>query len=115
MPTTKTLTAESLIAQYANGIAFVAEEQPATTVDDFVAHLRDAIRNFESAGINGTEELEDAATYLGDANESTDSNTRTAFLMLAARNLSYANDMVAEYRQMASKGAALLEKLHNAT
>ncbi|MGW9299623.1 hypothetical protein ACWHA3_02195 [Streptomyces cyaneofuscatus] len=100
MPATKTVTVESLIAEYADGIAFAAEEQPATTVDDFVAQLRDAVRTFELAGINGTEELEDAATYLVDANESTDSNGRTAYLMLAARNLAYAVDMVSELREM---------------
>ncbi|XCM28894.1 hypothetical protein ABXI76_05410 [Streptomyces parvus] len=100
MPATKILTVESLIAEYADGIAFAAEEQPATTVDDFAAHLRDSVRTFELAGISGTDELEDAATYLVDASESTDSNARTALLMLAARNLSYARDMVSELRDM---------------
>lgn len=100
MPATKTLTIESLIAEYAADIAFAAEEQPATTVDDFAAQLRDSVRTFELAGINGGDELEDAATYLVDASESTDSNARTAFLMLAARNLSYADEMVSELRDM---------------
>jgi hypothetical protein len=100
MTATKTATVESLIAKYAAGIAFVAEEQPATNVDDFAAHLRDTIRNFELAGINGTEELEDAATYLVDAASSTNTTERTVLLKRAAANLAYADDMVAEYRDM---------------
>ncbi|WP_406325199.1 hypothetical protein [Streptomyces niveus] len=97
---TVTVTTESLLAEYAEGVAFVAEEQPATTVDDFINHLRDAIRNFELAGINGTEELESAATYLGDADESTETVERTTLLKQAAKHLKDADEMVAEYRDM---------------
>ncbi|MGY5068396.1 hypothetical protein [Streptomyces griseus] len=95
-----TITIASLIADYADGIAFVAEEQPATNVPDFTAQVRTAIRNFELAGINGTEELEDAATYLDDADTSTDDNERAVLLNRAAANLAYADDMVDEYRDM---------------
>lgn len=100
MPATKTLTVESLIAQYADGIAFAAEENPATTVDDFAAQLRDASRTFELAGINGGDELENAATYLVDAANSNDPTEQAAFLKKAAKGLAYADDMVAELRDM---------------
>ncbi|NEB70282.1 hypothetical protein G3I39_24975 [Streptomyces fulvissimus] len=100
MPATKTLTIESLIAEYADGIAFAAEEQPATTVDGFAAQLRDSVRTFELAGINGTDELEDAATYLVDAASSTDLAEQAVLLKKAAKNLAYAHDMVSELRDM---------------
>ncbi|QYA95322.1 hypothetical protein KZO11_17505 [Streptomyces anulatus] len=100
MTKSMTITIASLIADYADGIAFVAEEQPATNVPDFTAQVRNTIRNFELAGINGTEELEDAATYLDDADASTDDNERAVLLNRAAVNLAYADDMVDEYRDM---------------
>lgn len=100
MPATKTLTVESLIAEYADGIAFAAEEQPAITVDDFAAHLRDSVRTFELAGINGGDELEDAATYLVDAATSTDPAEQAVLLKKAAEGLAYADDMVSELRDM---------------
>lgn len=97
---TKNITAEQLIAKHAADIAFVAEQEPATDVPDFTAQVRNAIGNFELAGINGTEELEDAATYLDDADTSTDDNERAVLLNRAAANLAYADDMVDEYRDM---------------
>ncbi|MFJ6363463.1 hypothetical protein ACIQIE_20065 [Streptomyces globisporus] len=100
MPVTKTLTVESLIARYADGIAFAAEEQPAATVDDFAAQVRDAVRTFELAGINGGDELEDAATYLVDAANSTDPTEQALLLKKAAKGLAYADDMVSELRDM---------------
>ncbi|WP_406225012.1 hypothetical protein [Streptomyces anulatus] len=100
MPATKTVTVESLIAEHADGIAFAAEEQPATTVDDFAAQLRDAIRTFDLAGINGIDELESAATYLIDAAQSTDPAEQNLFLKKAAKGLAYADEMVSELRDM---------------
>ncbi|MEV3996722.1 hypothetical protein AB0K62_13730 [Streptomyces halstedii] len=64
---TKPITADSLIAKYAAGIAFVAEEEPATTLHDFTYQVTVAAEHFEGAGINGGDELETAATYLVDA------------------------------------------------
>ncbi|MEE1812607.1 hypothetical protein [Streptomyces sp. BE133] len=99
MTATKTITAESILADYADDIAFVAEEQPATTVSGFVDQLRTAIRNFGLARFD-TEELEDAATYLNDADGSTDENERTVLLNRAAEYLKYVDDMADEYRLM---------------
>ncbi|MFF0055651.1 hypothetical protein ACFYRI_14800 [Streptomyces microflavus] len=101
MPATNPITVESLIAKHADDIAFAAEEeQPAATADDFAAQLRDAVRTFELAGINGTEELEDAATYLVDAATSTDPAEQAVLLKKAAKGLAYADDMVSELRDM---------------
>ncbi|MCX4605462.1 hypothetical protein OG402_33895 [Streptomyces anulatus] len=100
MPATKTVTVESLIAEHADGIAFAEEGQPATTVDDFATQLRDAARTFDLAGINGGDELENAATYLVDAANSTDPAERALFLKKAAKGLAYADDMVSELRDM---------------
>ncbi|MFL3869220.1 hypothetical protein LT966_21715 [Streptomyces griseobrunneus] len=101
MPATKTITVESLIAEYADGIAFAAqEEHPAATVDDFAAHLRDSVRTFELAGINGGDELENAATYLVDAANSTDPAEQSVLLKKAAKGLAHADEMVSELRDM---------------
>ena len=91
-------TADKLLTRYAVGIAFVAEEKPATTISDFTDQLRTAAEQFERAGINGSDDLETAATYLDDANGNTDDTERTVLLNRAAKNLAYANDMVGEYR-----------------
>lgn len=99
MTATATVTVDTLIARYAADIAFVAEEQPATTVADFIDQLHTAIRNFGMARFD-TDELENAATYLADADASTDDNERTVLLRKAADNLTYANDQADEYRDM---------------
>ncbi|MEU0831270.1 hypothetical protein [Streptomyces sp. NPDC005969] len=100
MATTAPATIESLISRYAADIAFVAEEPAATTVSDFTDQLRTATNRFDMAGINGSDELEDAATYLNDADGSTDDTERNVLLKLAAKNLRGATEMVDEYRDM---------------
>ncbi|MFJ7497851.1 hypothetical protein ACIQZB_43565 [Streptomyces sp. NPDC097727] len=94
------VTAESILTCHAAGIAFVAEKPTATTISDFADQLREAVYNFDMAGINGTEELEDAATYLIDFDSSTDENERTVLLKKAADYLQYADDMAEEFRLM---------------
>lgn len=98
MPATKTVTVESLIAQHAADIAFVAGEQPATAADDFTGQLRTAAHRFETARILGHEELEDAATFLDRADSS--STGSAALLAEAAESLVFVGDMAAEYRDM---------------
>ncbi|MGW1102737.1 hypothetical protein [Streptomyces sp. NPDC002540] len=100
MTATQTLTVGSLIARYAADIAFVAEEQPATTVSDFTYQLVVASENFEAAGINGGDELETGGQYLADANSATDDTTRAVLLGKAAEYLARATDMADEYRDM---------------
>lgn len=97
--TTQTTTIDAVLARHAQGIAFVAEERPATTVSDFTDQLRTAAENFEGAGINGFEELEIAAIYLGDAAVSEGADLRV-LLNSAAKYLANATDMVDEYRLM---------------
>ncbi|MFI5769627.1 hypothetical protein ACIA74_13910 [Streptomyces sp. NPDC051658] len=93
-------TANDLLARYAADIAFVAEEQPATTISDLAAQLYASTHNFDAAGINGTDELEAAAAYLVDAATATDDTERTVLLKKAADHLAYADDMVSEFRDM---------------
>ncbi|WP_405699111.1 hypothetical protein OG209_05315 [Streptomyces sp. NBC_01383] len=100
MTATKTVTADDLIARYADGIAFVAEETPATTVSDFTYQLEVAAENFEAAGINGGDELETGAQYLADGAGATDDTKRAVLLAQAAEYLARANDMADEYRLM---------------
>ncbi|MFJ3283296.1 hypothetical protein [Streptomyces halstedii] len=97
---TEPITADSLIAKYATDIAFVAEEEPATTLHDFAYQVTVAAERFEGAGINGGDELETGAQYLVDAEYATDDNVRTVLFGKAAEYLARANDMADEYRDM---------------
>ncbi|WP_331746849.1 hypothetical protein [Streptomyces sp. NBC_00842] len=97
---TQPLTPANLISRYAADIAFVAEEQPATTVSDFTYQLGVAAENFEAAGIDGGDELEAGAQYLADGNAATDDTTRAVLLGKAAEYLARANGMADEYRDM---------------
>ncbi|MGW1845748.1 hypothetical protein [Streptomyces sp. NPDC001966] len=99
--TTAPVTTETILAQYAAGIAFVAEKPTATTISDFADQLRTAAHRLDMAGITGTEELEDAATYLNDLDGSTDETEHKVLLKRAADYLKYADDMADEYRLMA--------------
>ncbi|MGW1814120.1 hypothetical protein ACWCQM_11240 [Streptomyces sp. NPDC002125] len=101
--TTKTITAESLIADYAADIAFVAEEEPATTLAVFNTQLATAADRLgkEWADIDGAEELPTAVTYLADAVDSTDDTERTVLVNRAATYLTDIHDLVEEYREMA--------------
>lgn len=99
MTTTAPVTTEDILTRYAADIAFVAERQPATTIEDFIDQLRTAIRNFNMARFD-IDELEDAARYLTDADSSTDENERNVLLKRAADYLKYADDMADEYRLM---------------
>ncbi|MGW1409505.1 hypothetical protein [Streptomyces sp. NPDC002403] len=97
---TQPLTPATLIARYAAGIAFVAEEQPATTISDFTYQMAVAAENFEAAGIDGGDELETGGQYLADADAATDDSKRAVLLGQAAEYLARANDMADEYRDM---------------
>jgi hypothetical protein len=101
MPETRTVTAESLIAEYAVDLAFVAEREPATTLADFVEQLRTVAHGLAVyARIDGAEDLDTAAVYLCDADDSTDDAERAVLLNRAAGYLTGTADMVDEYRLM---------------
>lgn len=100
MTATRTGTVDSLIAKHADDIAFVAEEQPASTVHDFTYQVGVAAEYFEGAGINGGDELEVGAQYLAAAAAATDDNQRSILLGKAAEYLARTNDMADEYRLM---------------
>ncbi|WP_331764331.1 hypothetical protein [Streptomyces sp. NBC_01506] len=90
----------AFISRYADDIAFVAEEQPATNAEDFISQLQHAGYVLDTyAGITGAEDLDTAATYLSDALDSTGDEHRL-LVDRAAKYLAGASDMVEEYRLM---------------
>ena len=91
--------APSILAPYVDDIAFVAKEKPATTPQEFVEQLQTAAERMDLARINGTEDLETAATYLTDAITYT-GGKRRALLNHAVNYLKNTADMVDEYRLM---------------
>lgn len=99
MTKTKELTVESLIAEHAEDIAFAAEQDPATTLDDFVGQLQTAARYLgpRFAAINGAEDLDTAATYLANLE---DADEKRALLKKVGKLLGNAWEMVEEYREM---------------
>jgi hypothetical protein len=95
----QSVTPESLIALYGEDIAFVAEEEPATSVSDFVGQLQIAAERLEDGGCVGAEEIGPAATYLVDA-EHVQPQDRQALLNRAAERLRLVDEAVEEYRLM---------------
>ena len=91
--------APSVLAKYVDDIAFVAEEQPATTPSEFIDQLETAAHNLSMARINGAEDLETAVIYLTDAMRETGGKRRT-LLNQAVEYLKDTADMVDEYRLM---------------
>ena len=91
--------APSVFAKYATDIAFVAEAEPAQTAEDFVSQLWTAADNLDTAGINGAEDLETAATLLSEATAAPVAEQRT-LVSRANRLLRDTADMVDEYRDM---------------
>ena len=93
------ITPALLLGWYADDIAFVAEESPATTLADFASQVGTAGSRMEDAGINNAEDLDTAATYLNDAANA--SGTDQAVLLKRASDLlNDVSDMVDEYRAM---------------
>lgn len=99
MPDT-TITADDVIRRYADDIGFVAEEPPATDLGAFVDQLYTAARRFGEGGINGHEDLEEAAVHLGAGCSSDDATDRNVFLGRADELLTDVWDMTSEYRCM---------------
>jgi hypothetical protein len=94
------VTPKLLISWYADDIAFVAEESPATTLTGFIGQLGTAGSRMEDVGINNAEDLDTAATYLNDAATLT-GNDQAVLLKQASNLLNNLSDMVDEYRDMA--------------
>lgn len=95
-----TITAEDIIRRYASDIAFVAEEPPAADVGTFIDQLYTAARRFGEAGINGREDLEDAAVFLNRARHADDETDRGVLLRQTDELLTDLWDMTQDYRAM---------------
>ncbi|MGW2181292.1 hypothetical protein ACWCXX_24970 [Streptomyces sp. NPDC001732] len=93
------MTAIPLITRYATDIAFVAEDRPAATLAELAEQTSTAAERLEGVGIQGAEDLDDAAACLLAAETATGSD-RAALLHRAGRYLTDTADMVGEYRLM---------------
>lgn len=91
--------APAVLAPFVDDIAFVAEEQPAATPQDFIEQLGVASERLADAHINNAEDLETAATYLADAINATGAR-RKHLTEQAVGYLKHTADMVGEYRLM---------------
>lgn len=98
--TSTDITPESLVSRYAADIAFVAEEEPATTLLDFIEQLTLAAERLEDGGCVGAEDIGPAATYLTDAHHAQPGPEQQVLLKKAAERLGLVDDAVDEYRDM---------------
>ncbi|MFF1358775.1 hypothetical protein [Streptomyces sp. NPDC058297] len=98
-PTTPSV--QTLIDTYGKDIAFAAGQEPASTASVFIGQLTTAAINLDEAGINNTENLDNAATNLSDALNSTDRDEVRILLNRVGRYLKATADLVGEYRHMA--------------
>ncbi|MFK3734714.1 hypothetical protein ACI2LJ_31120 [Streptomyces sp. NPDC088090] len=99
--TATVLTAETLIRRYADDIAYVAQQPPATDLAALISQLDTAAPRYEAAGINGHEDLETASLHLEEALRATGTD-RDVFLTRAHELLRpLVGDMTQEYRAAA--------------
>ena len=91
--------APSVLAKYTGDIAFAAGEQPAQTTDAFLGQLQTAADNLDTAGINGAENLETAATLISESMTAPVAEQRM-LIARANRLLRNIPDMVDEFRDM---------------
>lgn len=94
------ITANDIVNQYGDDIAYVAEKDPAADLDTFIDQLDTAVRNFDRAGINGHEDLETAGILLGEVLHAGDDTERAVLLRKADKLLKPVWDMTDEYRDM---------------
>lgn len=105
MPVADTKTSiDALIAAHGIDIAYAATEEgaPATEVAAtplaFINQLDQAAANLDRAGIDGADDLDQAADNLADAMNTTDVNERKSLFKRVADRLRNTAAMVAEYR-----------------
>ncbi|MFJ4343152.1 hypothetical protein [Streptomyces sp. NPDC088915] len=92
---------ETLIHRYADDIAYVAEQPPATDLAALIGQLDTAAPRYRMAGINGHEDLQTASIHLDEALNSADETSRGVFLRRAHELLRpLVWDMTQEYRGM---------------
>ncbi|NGN63140.1 hypothetical protein G5C51_04360 [Streptomyces sp. A7024] len=87
---------EDLIGRYAKEVAFVAEEAPATTLDEIAAQAETAADNLTAVGIDGGD-LYAGAVYLADV-DAVEEPDRPVLARLADKHLSNGLDAIDEYR-----------------
>lgn len=93
-------TADIILKRYADDIAYIAEQDPATTLEEFTRQLAKAATNFSLARMDDHEDVETAATLLGEAIGAEDDKARSVLLKRADKLLGPVSDMTEEYREM---------------
>ena len=81
--TTTTITVDDLIGRYADDIAYVAGQDAAVDLEGLIGQLGTAAQQYETAGVTGHEDVETAATLLGEASRTEDASARAAFFKRA--------------------------------
>lgn len=88
-----------LIARYAENVAFVAEEKPATDVQDFIHQLTVTADRLEEVRLDENSLTASAATYLAAA-VSADAADQQMLLKFAEEDLCEVAPRIDEYRDM---------------
>lgn len=97
--TTTTITIPELIAKYADCLAFVTEEEPASTLAELSEQICTAEDALVRVGIHMAEGISDAAVLLDQCRDG-GPEEQALFLSRAANQLVYLGDAVDEYRLM---------------
>lgn len=92
------LSPRTLLASYTADIAFVAEEQPATSLAVLAEQVATAVDRLRDVGLDG-EDLACAGVYLRDAHRS-DGSERRVLLENADRHMRVGCEQVNDYRLM---------------
>lgn len=94
----KTVTFESIVETYAESLAVVADESPATEIDAFISQLSSASYNMDIAGLD-INDVDAAATYLADARSSTGSEQQV-LLAKVWRRLQNSAELFDDFKMM---------------
>ncbi|GAA0575070.1 hypothetical protein [Streptomyces mordarskii] len=96
--TITTLTFEQIINRYAEKVAIVADETPATDLDEFIGQLEIASENLDDTGID-SDDVDAAATLLAEARTS-DGSEQQVLLNRAGQRLLNASGFLDDYELM---------------
>jgi hypothetical protein len=91
----KTHSIEQIITRYAEPVALVADETPATDLDEFISQIEIASENLADAGID-SDDVDAAATLLAEARTS-NGNEQQVLLNKAGQRLLNAQGFLDEY------------------
>lgn len=93
------MKSEDLLKRYAQGVAYLAEYDVATSLEELAEQLVTVIYNLDKAGIT-FDDLPRAVVYLEDADACSDGAERNALIKRADRFLKYLPDLLEDYKLM---------------